>query len=198
MDRIVFLGMDLSGKSRAAQNTASTLGKIVRSNLLTADKTIYIEAVNKMKTGNLTDQEKLYLFSTIYQHDLDVFKDSEEEQTISLVQDNFGIVRNISYFDYNGYDVNALITILKSYSKPTHSFYLTCSKKERLKRLEGRSKDKPEDVYERLLREHPKAFFEMDKIAKELYSHYFDCDLIDNTNINEEETTEYVLSRLGK
>lgn len=198
MNRILFLGMDLSGKSHASFNTANILGRDIRPNLLTIDRTIYNKAVNKMRTENLTDKEKLYLFGTIYQNDLDNFKHSTKEQDILLVQDNLGIVRNISYFYYMGYEVEDLIRILKSYPQPEHCFYLTCSNEERIRRLEERTKNKTEDVYEKLLRENPKIFFELDSISYNFYTNYFDCDFVNNTNMTEEETLQYVLKRVGK
>lgn len=194
MNRILFLGMDLSGKSQNSKRVAETLGINSRSNLLTLNRELYKKAVNKMRTENLTDEEALCLFETIYQDDLNYFNILTEEQNTLLVQDNFGIIRNIANFYYKGHNVDKLIEILKCYEQPKHSFYLTCSKEERIKRLNER--DKPEDMYEKLLRKDPEAFYELDCIAHEIYSKYFDCEIIDNTHKTEEETLEYVLKKV--
>lgn len=197
MNRIIFIGMDLSGKSINSSNVAKALGLDVRKNLLTRDKTKYNQAVNKMKSENSSDEEALSLFNDIYQDDLNNFQNSLEEQNTFLVQDNLGIIRNIANFYYKGYDVKKLINILKSYEQPAHCFYLTCSGEERIKRLEERN-NKQEDIYEKLLRENPKAFFALNDIAYDICSQYFDCEQIDNTNITVEETAQYVLKKVMK
>jgi len=196
MNRILFLGMDLSGKSHTSLNVANFLGRDIRSNLLTSDRIIYNEIVNNMRTKTLTDREKLYLFYKIYRHDLEAFKSSKENQSIPLIQDNFGIVRNIAYFYYKGYDVDCLIQILKAYPQSENCFYLRCSKEERIRRLEERVKSKTEGIYEKLLRENPDAFYELDRIAYDLYANYFDCCIYDNTNVTEEESLEHILERI--
>lgn len=86
----------------------------------------------------------------------------------------------------------------KTYPQPEHCFYLTCSGEERIRRLEERAENKTEDVYEKLLREDPKAFFKLDSIAFSLYANYFDCNFVNNTNMTEEETLQYVLKKVEK
>lgn len=196
MNRIVFLGMDLSGKSHNSKRVSDALKVSSRSNLLTSNHKFYKEAVNKMRTENLSDADALNLFEIIYQDDLSYYINSTEEQRTFLIQDNFGIVRNIANFYYKGHNVNQLIEILKSYNQPLFSFYLTCSEEERIKRLNDRSK--LEDIYEKLLRENPKAFYELDTIAYEIYCKYFDCEIINTTNMAEEETLKYVLKKVKK
>lgn len=196
MNRIVFLGMDLSGKSHNSKRVSDALKVSSRSNLLTSNHKFYKEAVNKMRTENLSDADALNLFEIIYQDDLSYYINSTEEQRTFLIQDNFGIVRNIANFYYKGHNVNQLIEILKSYNQPLFSFYLTCSEEERTKRLNDRSK--LEDIYEKLLRENPKAFYELDTIAYEIYCKYFDCEIINTTNMTEEETLKYVLKKVKK
>ena len=60
MNRILFLGMDLSGKTNTSVNTGNALDKNIRSNLLTSNRKVYNEIVSKMKVEKLTDKEKLY------------------------------------------------------------------------------------------------------------------------------------------
>lgn len=198
MNRLLLLGMDLSGKSSAASELSRILNRRINSNILSTDKTNYNQLISIMRAGNLSDAEKIKLFEIIYKNDLCTFYSSISEQRLECIQDNLGIVRNIAYFYCTGHDVSNLITLLKYYPSVQFSFYLTCNKEERLKRLEERNKIKKEDIYEILLREHPQLFHEIDFISCEIYRKIFNGEIIDNSNLTEEETVQLILKRVNK
>ncbi len=197
MNSILFLGMDLSGKSQNSTALSKSLNIPLKSNLLSIKKSLYHEYVNKMKNMTLSDKEKLELFYEIYKNDLEQFNISEKFESHLYCQDNLGIIRNIAYFYYLGYDANHLIEIFKQYPHAKQVFYLTFSPEERMKRLNQRNKDKKDDIYEKLLRENPNMFFELDKLSLELYKNFFDCHILDNTDMTQPETLSCVLSKVN-
>jgi len=103
MNRIVFLGMDLSGKSRLAKNIANKFNVELRNNLLTKDKDLYKTYVYRMKSEGFDDQEVLAMFGHIYEADLEKYDSSLDEKDKLIIQDNFGIVRCIVVNDVLDY-----------------------------------------------------------------------------------------------
>ena len=198
MKRIVILGMDLSGKSLLTNELSEELGVDKRKNLLTPDKSTYIRCVEQMKNNNLSDAKCLELFYEIYVKDYKTFLKTESEKTDLLIQDNFGIIRNIANFYYKGYNIDKLLAILSEYPIPETSFFLTCSDSERMRRLEERLNFKEEDIYEKILREDLELFKKLETYTYQISKQLFNCEILDNSNISLEESKEYVLQRVLK
>ena len=196
LDRILFLGMDLSGKSETAAYAGRVLGRTTYGNLLGADRTFYRSAVARMGSEVLTGEEQVRVFEEIYLNDLDNFQHQAAEHSLPAVQDNIGIVRVIAYNRHLGRNVCRLTEILESYPRPDLAIYLTCSKEERLRRLESRADQKKEDIYERLLRDDPKSFYDLDDYGLELSDETFGCEVIDTTDLSVEETLAHVLKKV--
>lgn len=198
MNGTVFIGMDLSGKSKISSIISKKLNVELRKNLLFKDRTKYNELINYIRINNITDKDKIDVFGTIYQDDLDNYLKFDVLKNNNFVQDNYGIIRNIAYFQYMGYKVDKLVEILKKYPQSETCFYFTCTYEERIKRLLMRSIIKKEDIYEKLLRQNPEAFLEIDALSYKIYNQFFDSNLLDNTIQTEEETVQYVLKKVLK
>lgn len=192
LNRIIFLGMDLSGKSQTSAFIGSSLCRPVYGNLLGDDHSFYMNAVSRMRTETMADSEQVGLFEQIYTHDLECLRQNPRIQDEPAVQDNIGILRVLSYSHHLGRKICGLLDIFRSYPSPESAFYLTCSREERFRRLELRADQKKEDIYEKLLRKDPELFFAIDEHALNLYRDSFGCEVIDTTGSSETEVLEYV------
>lgn len=192
LNRVVFLGMDLAGKTEASAFAGSSLGQPVYGNLLGDDHSFYTEAVSRMRSEALTDSEQVDLFEQIYTHDLECLEQNPRLQGEPAIQDNMGILRVLSYSHHLGRNICGLLDIFRSYPSSDSAFYLTCSREERFRRLESRAGQKKEDIYEKLLRKDPESFFAIDAYALNLYRDSFGCEVIDTTGLSELEVFECV------
>ena len=88
--------------------------------------------------------------------------------------------------------------LVKKHPIPDVSIYLTVNIDERMRRLEKRMQEKPQNVTisDRLMLSSPEKFIERDYRLMNLSKKYFNSIVVDTSEISEMQTAEFVISTL--
>lgn len=190
-----FDGMDLAGKTTASNNTVARLGGNweIRRNALTSENPIYLLA-DSLRRQDAYDAEILgHLYTVAMRADIFSFKFPEGCNTI---QDSTIILRSLAYHTVKGnINVTAVLEdILPKHPKFDLSVVLTADIESRLRRLQSRINNQPDEVSSEdyMVVNNPHKFLAMEACLIDLATRHFHSIIIDTTTL----TPDAVVGRI--
>ena len=190
-------GMDLAGKSTIAKLIAenSEWDWKIYHNCFSQNNPIQ-DLIKDLAEQNKYDDEIYgYLHFVALLADVKYFDINE-----NVIQDSTILLRSINYHKLanNNNLVKLFERLVKKHPIPDVSIYLTVNIDERMRRLEKRMQEKPQNVTisDRLMLSSPEKFIERDYRLMNLSKKYFNSIVVDTSEISEMQTAKFVISTL--
>lgn len=191
---IHFEGMDLAGKTTATKNFIEHTGREweIRRNSIIPDNPIYLLA-DSLRRADAYDAEVLgNLYVAALMADIRSFNWPERD----TIQDSTIILRSLAFHTVRGTPriKEVLIDMLPYHPKFDASFVFTASIEERLKRLEMRSRNQPDQISaeDLFVRDKPEKFLAMEACLINFSRKCFHSVVIDTTSL----TPDMVIGRI--
>jgi len=197
---IHFEGMDLAGKTTATINFIKQSEKEweIRRNSLAPHNPIYLLA-DSLRRANAYDAEVLgNLYVAALMADIRTFKWPDK----NTIQDSTIILRSLAFHTVRGTPrmKEALIDMLPYHPKFDASFVFTAGIEERLKRLEMRSKNQPDQIAaeDLLVKENPEKFLAMEACLIDFATKYFYSVIIDTSTLTPDMVIGKIIENLSQ
>ena len=188
--KILFEGMDLSGKSTISKDVSLILNiEQIKQRTLSDQTAIYDFTVAQSKLGNLSQELISKLYCLAVNEDLANYKVSKKG---IILQDSYFALRSFALAQQNNDVLLArdLYDLLKLFPKPELSFYLTAPIEERIRR--NLQRNKPMAYMEKLLMLDPKKFENIEKHLKKSAIEIFNAEVIDTSIASHDEVSKYI------
>jgi thymidylate kinase len=189
-------GMDLSGKTTLAHNyaAASPLEWQVNSNALGQGNPIW-ELADDLRKKDAYDAE---IVGNVYVAGLMADIRGFKELQINTIQDSTVALRSLAYHVVRSTPrlADALQDLIKEHPRFDASFYLAASMEARMRRLDQRMRERPEEVApdDLMVVRSPERFMAMEGVLREWSSKIFGSVVIDTTNM----TPEMVVAEVNR
>lgn len=191
-------GMDLAGKTTAANGVAARVGGEwdIRSNSLSGDNPIYLLADQLRKEDAYSAEILGHLYTVAMRADIFGF----QWPILNTIQDSTIILRSLAYHTVSG---NINITAVLDDILPVHpgfdmSFVLTASLEARRKRLDKRTLEHPEEVApdDLMVIKKPEKFIAMEDCLLDMAVRRFRAQVIDTSSMTPDMVVSRVLENL--
>lgn len=187
-------GMDLSGKTTLAHNYAAASPQEwqVNSNALGPGNPIW-ELADDLRKKDEYDAE---IVGNVYVAGLMADIRSFREPNINTIQDSTVALRSLAYHVVRGTPrlADALQDLIKEHPRFDASFYLAASMEARMRRLDQRMREHPEEVApdDLMVVRSPERFMAMEGVLREWSTKIFDSVVIDTTGMTPQMVLEEV------
>ncbi len=195
---IHFEGMDLGGKTTATQNFINSTGREweVRRNSIVPNNPIYLLA-DSLRRADAYDAEVLgNLYVAALMADIRSFRWPEKD----TIQDSTIILRSLAFHTVGGTPriKEVLIDMLPYHPKFDASFVFTASLEERLRRLEMRARNQPDQISaeDLLVRDKPEKFLAMEACLIDFSTKCFHSVIIDTTSLTPDMVVGKIIENL--
>lgn len=191
-------GMDLAGKTTTARQTIIRVGGkwSIRINSLSDNNPIYLLADSLRKEDTYAPGILGHLYTVAMMADIAVF----QWPTTNTIQDSTIILRSLAYHTISGnINISAVLDdILPKHPDFDASFVLTASLEARLKRLDSRRLEHPEEVAsdDLMVVRKPERFLAMEACLSDIASKRFRARVIDTTNLTPDMVVSQILEGL--
>lgn len=191
-------GMDLAGKTTTARRIIIKVGGEwnVRTNSLSDNNPIYLLADSLRKEDTYAPEILGHLYTVAMMADVAIF----QWPTTNTIQDSTIILRSLAYHTISGnINISAVLDdILPKHPDFDASFVLTASLEARLKRLDSRRTEHPENVAsdDLMIVRKPEKFLAMEACLTDIASKRFRAQVIDTTNMTPDMVVSQVLRGL--
>lgn len=189
-------GMDLSGKTTLAGNyaDASPLEWQLNSNALGPDNPIW-ELADDLRKKDAYDAE---IVGNVYVAGLMADIRTFQPPQMNTIQDSTVALRSLAYHVVRGTPrlADALQDLIKEHPRFDASFYLAASMEARMRRLDQRMREHPEEVApdDLMVVRNPERFMAMEGVLREWSAKIFNSVVIDTTSM----TPEMVLDEVNR
>jgi len=193
-----FEGMDLAGKTTATNNFIKQSGKEwdIRRNSIVPENPIYLLA-DSLRRADAYDAEVLgNLYVAALMADIRTFKWPDKD----TIQDSTIILRSLAFHTVRGTPriKDVLIDMLPYHPKFDASFVFTASIEERLRRLEMRAKNQPDQISaeDLLVRDKPEKFLAMEACLIDFSRQCFHSVVIDTSTLTPDMVVGKIIENL--
>lgn len=191
-------GMDLAGKTTTARHTIIKVGGewIIRTNSLSDNNPIYLLADSLRKEDTYAPEILGHLYTVAMMADIAAF----QWPATNTIQDSTIILRSLAYHTISGnINISAVLDdILPKHPDFDASFVLTASLEARLKRLDSRRLEYPEEVAsdDLMIVRKPEKFLAMEACLSDIASKRFLARVIDTTSLTPDMVVSQILEGL--
>jgi thymidylate kinase len=189
-----FEGMDLAGKTTATRNFAESTGSEweIRKGSISSENPIYSLAKSLGKTG-IYDAEILgNLYTVALMADIHSFQWPDK----NTIQDSTTILRSIAFHTVRGTPRirEVLFDLLPNHPRFDASFVFTATIEERVRRLQKRLKENPQEVSteDMMVIDSPEKFKEMNNVLIDLSRRAFDSKVIETSTLTPSMVTNTI------